>query len=141
MRPFDLSRGPLIRAVLLRLTSSEHFLVVTTHHIVNDGWSVGILHQELTALYKAFAAGRPSPLGELPIQYADYAEWQRQSFAGAAYELQLSYWKQQFATLPAVLELPTDNPRPNAQAYQPFPAPQPQASLPNHLPAHLHLFC
>jgi amino acid adenylation domain-containing protein len=141
MRPFDLSRGPLIRAVLLRLTSSEHILVVTTHHIVTDGWSVGVFHQELTALYEAFAAGRPSPLGELPIQYADYAEWQRQSFAGAAYESQLSYWKQQFATLPAVLELPTDNPRPNAQAYQAFRGAQHEVSLSKQLTSDLKRFC
>ena len=140
MRPFDLSRGPLIRAVLLRLTSSEHFLVVTTHHIVTDGWSVGIFHQELTALYKAFVAGRPSPLGELPIQYADYAEWQRQSFEGAAYESQLSYWKQQFTTLPAVLELPGDNPRPNAQAYQAFRGAQHQISLSKQLTSDLKVF-
>src|SRR5260370_7988029 len=110
------------------------------HHIVTDGWSVGVFHQELTALYEAFSAGKPSPLGELPIQYADYAEWQRQGFAGAAYESQLSYWKQQFATLPAVLELPTDNPRPTAQAYQPFRAAQHEVSLSNNLPGNLHLF-
>ena len=141
MRPFDLSRGPLIRAVLLRLTSNEHILVVTMHHIVTDGWSVGVFHQELTALYEAFSAGKPSPLGEPPIQYADYAEWQRQSFAGAAYESQLSYWKQQFATLPAVLELPTDNPRPNAQAYQAFRGAQHEVSLSKQLTGDLKLFC
>jgi amino acid adenylation domain-containing protein len=141
MRPFDLSCGPLIRAVLLRLTSSEHIFVVTTHHIVTDGWSVGVFHQELTALYEAFAAGKPSPLGELPIQYADYAQWQRQSFEGAAYESQLSYWKQQFATLPAVLELPTDNPRPNAQAYRAFRGAQHEVSLSKGLTGDLKRFC
>jgi amino acid adenylation domain-containing protein len=141
MRPFDLSRGPLIRAVLLRLTSSEHILVVTTHHIVTDGWSVGVFHEELTALYEAFSAGRPSPLNELPIQYADYAEWQRQSFEGAAYESQLSYWKQQFAILPPVLELPTDHPRPNAQAYQEFRGAQHEVSLSKQLTSDLKLFC
>jgi amino acid adenylation domain-containing protein len=141
MRPFDLSRGPLIRAVLLRLTSNEHILVVTTHHIVTDGWSVGVFHQELTALYEAFSAGRPSPLDELPIQYADYAQWQRQSFEGAAYQSQLSYWKQQFATLPPVLKLPTDHPRPNGQAYQEFRGAQHEISLSKQLTSDLKLFC
>src|SRR5712691_9396601 len=141
MRPFDLSCGPLIRAVLLRLTSSEHLLVVTMHHIVTDGWSVGVFHQELTALYEAFSAGRPSPLSELPIQYADYAQWQRQSLKGAAYESQLSYWKQQFATLPPVLELPTDRPRPNAQAYREFRGAQHEISLSKQLTSDLKLFC
>jgi aspartate racemase len=141
MRPFDLSRGPLIRAVLLQLTSSEHILVVTMHHIVTDGWSVGVFHQELTALYEAFSAGRPSPLGELPIQYTDYAQWQRQSFEGEAYELQLSYWKQQFSTLPPVLELPTDHPRSNARAYQAFRGARHEISLSKQLTSDLKLFC
>jgi len=141
MRPFDLSRGPLIRAVLLRLNANEHILVVTMHHIVTDGWSVGVFHQELTTLYEAFSAGRPSPLGELPIQYADYAEWQRQSFEGPEYQSQVSYWKQQFATLPSVLELPTDHPRPNAQAYQEFRGAQHEISLSKQLTSDLKLFC
>jgi amino acid adenylation domain-containing protein len=141
MRPFDLSRGPLIRAILLRLGTREHIMVVTMHHIVTDGWSVGVFHQELTALYEAFSAGRPSPLGELPIQYADYAQWQRQSFEGAAYESQLSYWKQQFATLPPVLELPTDHPRPSAQAYQEFRGAQHESSLSKQLTNDLERFC
>jgi len=111
------------------------------HHIVTDGWSVGVFHQELTGLYEAFAAGRPSPLGELPIQYADYAEWQRQRFEGPAYQSQLSYWKQQFATLPPVLELPTDHPRPNAPAYQEFRGAQHEISLPKQLTSDLKLFC
>src|SRR5712691_3579350 len=141
MRPFDLSRGPLVRAVLLRLTPNEHILLVTMHHIVTDGWSVGVFHQELTALYEAVSAGRPSPLGELPIQYADYAQWQRQSFESAAYKSQLSYWKQQFATLAPVLELPTDRPRPNAQAYREFRGAQHEISLSKQLTSDLKLFC
>ena len=141
MRPFDLSRGPLIRAILLRLAANEHILLVTMHHIVTDGWSVGVFHEELTALYEAFSAGKPSPLRELPIQYADYADWQRQSFAGAAYESQLSYWKQQFETLPPVLELPTDNPRPNAQAYREFRGAQHEISLSKQATSDLKLFC
>jgi amino acid adenylation domain-containing protein len=141
MRPFDLSRGPLIRAILLRLTSSDHILLVTMHHIVTDGWSVGVFHEELTALYEAFSAGKPSPLNELPIQYADYAQWQRQSFEGARYESQLSYWKQQFATLPPVLELPTDHPRPNAQAYREFRGAHHEITLSKQLTSELKLFC
>src|SRR5260370_27729477 len=117
-RPFDLSQGPLIRAVLLQLDETEHILLITMHHIVTDGWSVGIFHRELSALYAAFLKGRPSPLAELPIHYMDYAVWQRQYLEGEIYESQLNYWKQQFVTTPAILELPTDNPRPNAQAYR-----------------------
>jgi amino acid adenylation domain-containing protein len=140
-RPFDLSRGPLIRALLLRLDANDHMLVVTMHHIVTDGWSVGVLHQELTALYEAFSAGKPSPLSELPIQYADYAEWQRQRFESGAYESQLSYWKQQFATPPPVLELPTDHPRPGAQAYREFRGAQLEVSLSKQVTKDLKQFC
>ncbi len=140
-RPFDLSRGPLIRAILVRLDAREHILLVTMHHIVTDGWSVGVFHQELTALYEAFSNGNPSPLPELPIQYTDYAEWQRQSSAGAAYESQLSYWKQQFKTLPPVLELPTDHPRPNAQAYREFRGAHHEIHLSKQLTSDLKQFC
>ena len=77
-RPFDLEHGPLFRALLVRITPRDHLLVLTMHHIVSDGWSRGVLYREIGALYEAFAAGRPSPLSELPIQYADYAQWQRE---------------------------------------------------------------
>ena len=97
---------------LLRLAPDEHVLQLTLHHIVSDGWSVGILVRELSALYSAFAAGRPSPLPPLPVQYADYARWQRGWLDGGALAGQLDYWRRQLAGAPAVLELPTDRPRP-----------------------------
>ncbi|HEX6290284.1 MAG TPA: condensation domain-containing protein, partial [Herpetosiphonaceae bacterium] len=133
-QPFDLQAGPLLRAALLRLhhampgampgalrawhpapgTRSEHVLVLVMHHIVADGWSQGVLIRELTTLYRAFAAGQVSPLGPvgtpLPIQYADFAVWQRQWLQGEVLERQLAYWRQQLADLPT-LHLPTDHPR------------------------------
>ncbi len=110
-RPFDLERGPLFRAKLLRLGEGEHLLLLAMHHIVSDGWSMGVFWRELGALYEAFSRGEPSPLAELPTQYADYALWQRQWLTGEVLEKQLGYWKEQLAELPA-LELPTDHPRP-----------------------------
>ena len=116
-RPFDLERGPLFRARLLRLDEEEHVLLISMHHIVSDGWSMGVFWRELGALYGAFARGGPSPLPELPIQYADYALWQRQWLKGEVLEEQLVYWKDQLAELP-VLELPTDHPRPAVQTHR-----------------------
>jgi amino acid adenylation domain-containing protein len=116
-RPFDLERGPLFRARLLRLGEEEHILLISMHHIVSDGWSMGVLWRELGALYEAFSGGGPSPLPELPIQYADYALWQRQWLRGGALDEQLGYWKEQLAELP-VLELPTDHPRPAVQTHR-----------------------
>ncbi|HJX28022.1 MAG TPA: amino acid adenylation domain-containing protein, partial [Thermoanaerobaculia bacterium] len=110
--PFDLARGPLIRAGLLRLGPREHVVVVTMHHIVSDGWSIGVLLRELSILYDTFAAGRPSPLPELPVQYADFAVWQREWLTGEVLEAQLGYWREQLSGAPAVLELPADRPRP-----------------------------
>src|SRR6185295_16371040 len=80
--PFDLTRGPLLRAGLIRLGEVEHILLVTMHHIVSDGWSMGVLVHEFATLYTAFSSDRPSPLAELPIQYADYAQWQREWLSG-----------------------------------------------------------
>ena len=117
-RLFDLARGPLVRAGLLRLGEEEHVLLVTMHHIISDGWSTGVFVRELTALYEAFSAGEGSPLAELPFQYADYAVWQRRWLTGDELERQLSYWRQQLAGAPAVLELPTDRPRPPVQSYR-----------------------
>jgi amino acid adenylation domain-containing protein len=114
-KPFDLSRGPLLRATLLRLGEAEHLLLVTLHHIASDGWSVGVLVGELRALYGAFVRGEESPLEELPVQYADYAAWQREHLRGERLEAQLAYWRRQLATLPPVLELPADRPRPQAR--------------------------
>ena len=110
-RPFDLAQGPLFRARLLRLHEEEHVLIVTMHHIVSDGWSIGILMRELSALYEAFRLGRPSPLPELPIQYADYSLWQHEWLRGDVLETELDYWKRQLAGAPALLEVPTDRRR------------------------------
>jgi amino acid adenylation domain-containing protein len=130
-RLFDLARAPLLRATLIRLGNDEHLLLLTLHHIVFDGWSLGVLIREVAALYAAFAAGKPSPLPELPLQYADYALWQRAWLQGAILESQLAYWTRQLAGTPPVLELPTDRPRPIAPtydgAYQRFVLPHPLA--------------
>ena len=111
-RGFDLGRGPLIRLGLLRLADEEHVLLLTIHHVVSDGWSMGVLMNELAALYEAFRAGRPSPLPELPVQYADFAQWQRQWLQGEVLEEQLAYWRKQLGGDLAALELPADRPRP-----------------------------
>nr|QEO74621.1 condensation domain-containing protein [uncultured bacterium] len=118
-RPFDLHRGPLLRARLLRLSEREHVLLFTLHHIVSDGWSLGVMVRELTALYEAFSAGRPSPLAPLEIQYADFAEWQREWLRGAALDGQLDYWRARLADDEgAALELPADRPRPPVRSYR-----------------------
>ena len=111
-RRFDLERGPLLRALLLRLADEDHTLVLAMHHIVSDGWSMGVLVREVAALYDAFAAGRPSPLPELAVQYADFAAWQRERLQGEALAAQLAFWRAALAGLPPVLDLPTDRPRP-----------------------------
>ncbi|MCP4656225.1 MAG: amino acid adenylation domain-containing protein, partial [bacterium] len=116
-RPFDLARGHLLRVVLLRLGPGTHVLLLTVHHIVFDGWSTGVFLRELETLYQAAAAGRPSPLGELEVQYADFAVWQRRWLTGEVLEAQLSYWREQLAELP-VLELSTDRPRPAVQSFR-----------------------
>jgi amino acid adenylation domain-containing protein len=117
-RPFDLSCGPLLRVALLRLGAEEHILILTMHHIVSDGWSLGVLFRELSVLYDAFLAGKSSPLPDLPIQYADFSVWQRRWLQGDVLETQLGYWKNQLEGIPAVLNLPTDHPRPAVQRYQ-----------------------
>jgi hypothetical protein len=106
--PFDLSRGPLMRSALLKLSETEHVLLLTMHHIVSDGWSMGVLVKEVAELYEARVAGKPSPLPELPIQYADFAVWQREWLRDRVLEEQLSYWRRQLAGAPSVLELPVD---------------------------------
>ncbi|MGZ3460593.1 MAG: condensation domain-containing protein, partial [Archangium sp.] len=118
LRPFDLKHGPLLRTRLLRLSDSEHVLVLCMHHIISDGTSMGVLVREVASLYEAFCQGRPSPLPELPVQYADYALWQRQWLQGRELDKQLSYWKQQLAGAPAHLELATDTPRPPVQGHR-----------------------
>ena len=115
-RAFDLARGPLLRSKLLRLGDDDHILLVTMHHIVTDGWSMGVFFRELSVLYEAFSNGKPSPLPALPIQYADYAVWQRDWLKGEILETQLSYWKKRLANVPT-LQLPTDRPRPAVQSF------------------------
>ena len=108
---FDLSQLPLIRASLLKLDAAEHILLLTMHHIIFDAWSMGVLLRELTTLYEAFCNNQPSPLSELPIQYADFAHWQRERLQGELLKSQLDYWKEKLAGDLPVLELPTDRPR------------------------------
>lgn len=117
-KPFDLTADPLLRTTLLRLGEDDHIALLTMHHIVSDGWSVSVLVREVVALYKAFSEGNPSPLAELPIQYADYAAWQREWLTGDVLQAQLNYWKQQLEGAPPVLELPTDRPHPTRQSHQ-----------------------
>ena len=116
-QPFDLAHGPLLRATLLWLGDEEHLLLLTLHHIVFDGWSQGVLLQELTALYAAFSQGRLSALPELPIQYADFAVWQCKRLTGELLERQLAYWQRQLDGL-APLQLPTDRPRPAVMSFR-----------------------
>jgi amino acid adenylation domain-containing protein len=111
-RPFDLARGPLLRALLLRLDAAEHWLPLTLHHIVSDAWSAGVLVREVAALYRACVAGEASPLPEPRLQYADFAAWQRRWLAGDVLAGHLDYWRRQLAGAPPVLDLPTDRPRP-----------------------------
>ncbi|MEQ1778778.1 MAG: amino acid adenylation domain-containing protein, partial [Nitrosomonas sp.] len=110
-RPFNLNIGPLIRFALIRLTGEQHILLVGLHHIIADEWSIRILLNELGAAYGAFCIGQPSPLSELPIQYADYACWQREWLKGPIFNRQIAYWTEQLKHSPALLELPTDFPR------------------------------
>jgi amino acid adenylation domain-containing protein/non-ribosomal peptide synthase protein (TIGR01720 family) len=117
-KPFDLANELLVRVHLWRVSSQFHVLLINMHHIVSDGWSMGIFTQELSALYKAFLSSEPSPLPELPIQYTDFAVWQRQWLTGEVLEKQIDYWKQQLAGAPEVLALPIDRPRQAVQAFR-----------------------
>ncbi len=112
MATFDLANGPVLQVTLLQLESEHHVLLIKMHHIISDGWSLGILVRELSTLYEAFAQGKSSVLPELPIQYADFASWQREWLTGEVLEKQLNYWKKQLSGISPVLELPTDYPRP-----------------------------
>ncbi|HEU0055523.1 MAG TPA: amino acid adenylation domain-containing protein, partial [Longimicrobium sp.] len=115
--PFDLARGPLIRGTLVRLAADDHVLRLAMHHIVSDGWSMDVLRRELMALYDAFRAGRPDPLPPLPVQYADYAAWQRRWVEGDLLRAQAGYWKAALSGAPELLELRTDHPRPARQDF------------------------
>src|SRR6185295_5335654 len=132
-RPFDLARGPLLRAELLRCAERERVLLLTLHHIVSDGWSMGVLVGELAALYSAFAERRPSPLPPLPIQYSHLAVWQRGQHA-ADFDRQLAYWQEQLAAAPTLLPLPLDRPRPNVASLR---GREILVSLPGELAARL----
>ncbi len=116
-RAFDMALGPLVRVHLLRLAAQEHVLLLTLHHSVADGWSLGVLIREIATLYTAARTGAPLTLPPLPIQYADYAVWQRAALQGVLREQQLAYWREQLAGAPTTLELPTDHPRPPIQTY------------------------
>lgn len=129
-RPFNLTHDKLLRASLLRLDEDEHWLAVSMHHIVSDMWSMGVFVKELTALYESFLMGLPSPLKELPVQYVDFAHWQRQTLQGEVLESLLDYWRQQLGNMPPPLSLPTGKPRPADAQHQGA-----QVSL--HLPASL----
>jgi amino acid adenylation domain-containing protein len=115
---FDLSSGPLLRAALFRLSRETHVFALTFHHIISDGWSVGVFVREVAALYEAYAAGKESPLEELPVQYADYAVWQREWLRGEVLENQIEYWRSLLGDLPTAIELPTDYPRPPVQSFR-----------------------
>jgi len=117
-QPFDLSRAPLLRFTMVHLSPREHRLLLTIHHILTDEWSMELLHLELQRLYEAFSAGRPSRLPELPVQYADFACWQREWLRGATLENLTSYWKEELSGAPTILELPTDKPRPAVQSFR-----------------------
>lgn len=117
-RSFNLSQLPLFRAILLQLGEEEHILLLTLHHIIFDGWSMGVLLKELAAIYETFSTGKPSPLPELPIQYADFARWQRQRLQGELLKSQLAYWKKQLGGNLPVLELPTARPRSSVRTFQ-----------------------
>lgn len=116
--PFDLSVGPLLRVTLVRLSDEEHVALVSMHHIVSDAWSLDVLVREVATLYAAFSEGQPSPLEELPLQYADYAIWQRNYLQGEVLARQLEYWRKQLTGAPATLELPMAHPRPKVQTYR-----------------------
>ena len=124
-QPFDLERGPLWRVTLLQLATHSHVLLLTMHHIISDGWSMALFVRELSSLYEAFShrdaslcEGKPSPLPELAIQYADFSVWQRQWLQGEVLRKQQSYWQQQLAGAPPLLTLPTDYPRPPVQSFR-----------------------
>jgi amino acid adenylation domain-containing protein len=117
VQPFNLSQDHLLRASLFQLDDDEHVFMLTIHHIISDGWSMGVLFREIGTVYSAFAHNQPSPLPELPIQYSDFALWQREWLQNGVLQEQLDYWKKQLAGAPALLELPTDRPRPPIQTF------------------------
>jgi amino acid adenylation domain-containing protein len=116
--PFNAAEGPLMRAALLRVGDEKHMLLLTAHHVITDWWSFGVLYRELATLYRAFSGGATSPLTELPIQYGDFARWQRERLQGTELETLLSYWKRQLSGAPHLLSLPADRARASEQTYR-----------------------
>ena len=116
-KPFDLTEGPLLRAVLVKLKTDQHVLILVMHHIITDGWSIAILFKELTQCYEAFAEGRRPELSALPVQYAEYAQWQREYLSGEVLANEVAYWKQRLAGAPTILDLPTDYRRPSSHSW------------------------
>ena len=135
--PFDLSKEPLIQVTLLQLGDRRHVLVITMHHIIADGWSMGVLVQEVMAAYPAYCQGKVPDLAPLPVQYADYSQWQQQQIDNPAFEARLDQWAEQLATAPPLLDLPTDRPRP---AVQTFRGGLVRAQLPSELTRSLKQF-
>src|SRR5439155_5251696 len=129
-KSFDLARGPMLRLAVLRLGPQDHVVLMTVHHIAYDGWSTGVLVQEFTTLYRAIAEGRPPDLPPLPVQYPDFAYWQRRWLADGPLDGQLAYWKEQLRGIPPLLALPTDRPRPQVWTFR-------GAAVPLHFPAAL----
>lgn len=117
-KPFDLGNGPLLRVMLVKLGDEDNVILLNMHHIISDGWSVGVLIQEVAALYQAFTENKPSPLTDLPVQYADFAHWQRNWLQGEVMETQLNFWREQLDSRAFVLDLPTDRPRPAVQTFR-----------------------
>src|SRR5579884_131916 len=112
-KPFDLGEGPLLRCLLVRLSADRHIFLLVLHHIITDGWSISILFRELTHCYAAFVKGEQPVLPDLSLEYAEYAEWQRENTSGEALERQIEHWKRKLAGADSVLELPLDHPRPS----------------------------
>jgi amino acid adenylation domain-containing protein/FkbH-like protein/non-ribosomal peptide synthase protein (TIGR01720 family)/FkbM family methyltransferase len=118
LQPFALTEGLLFRVTLVQLQPESYTLLLTMHHIIGDGWSMGVITAELSKIYQSFLSGEPSPLPALPIQYLDFTIWQRQQLRGAALQTQINYWQQQLAAAPPLLELPTDRARPSIQTFR-----------------------
>ncbi|HZF07491.1 MAG TPA: condensation domain-containing protein, partial [Thermoanaerobaculia bacterium] len=140
-RPFDLTRSPLLRGALLRLAAEEHLLLLSIHHIAFDGWSLGVLVREMGSLYDAFVRGAASPLPELPIQYADFASWQRSRVDGAALASDLAFWRRHLAGAPEVLALPADHPQPAVPAVVSYRGGYQSFAVPAALSAALRDLC
>jgi hypothetical protein len=117
-KPFDLEYPPLLRVILLRLRPEQHLLVLVMHHIITDGWSMSILFKDIAELYADLALGRQPQFAPLPVRYTDFAQWQQQQFAAGPPENEIAYWQNKLGGCPALLELPTDHPRPAVRGHR-----------------------